>query len=56
MTPEKDAAIVIYSLFCVQFVLYGGVFFTLMWKDIQPVKARSKVLLIGNFSSVIVFM
>ena len=47
-TPEIIVAIFFYCTFGIQFVVYGAIFFTLMWKQVQPVRARSKVLLIGN--------
>ena len=48
MTSSEILSLLLYIVFCLQVVIFGGGFFYYAWKDTQPVKARSKVLMFGR--------
>ena len=49
MTAQQSLATLFYTIFCLQMFVFGVSFAYFAWKGIQPVKARSKVLLCGMY-------
>ena len=53
MNAAEVISLIFYVIFCAQMLFFGTGFFYFAWKEVQPIKARSKVLLFGIDSPVI---